>query len=294
MKIKCVIFCLAVTFFTFGVIVSSSGEDRNRNVDICVMSFNIRFISDKDTAEFSWDSRKEPIINMFEDVSPDVAGLQEIMTGSADYILSALSGEYDAFLQYRDGDGIVGKQGRSHIILWKRNKYKLVDHGRFWLSETPDCPSKGWDASQLRFSQWVKLKDNESGKEFYLLNTHIDHKGKQAKENGCDLNVSMLQEIAGEKSTVFVVGDMNIQRHKSNGYYLDPYYIWMSSARDDAEITCERPSFSGFGYPEKNPAWLDHIFYRHASASRFDVIDDRNYGVEYISDHYPIICEFKF
>ena len=276
MKNKYVIFCFTAVFFTFGVIATSFGEDRNRNVDVCVMSFNIRFISDKDTAEFSWDSRKEPIINMFEDVSPDVAGLQEVMTGSADYILSALSGEYDAFQQYRDGE------------------YKLIDHGRFWLSENPDSPSKGWDASQVRFSQWVKLKDNESGKEFYFLNTHIDHKGKQAKVNGCDLNVSMLQEIAGEKSTVFVVGDMNIQRHKSNGYYLDPYYIWMSSARDDAEITCERPSFSGFGSPEKNPGWLDHIFYRHARACRFDVIDGRNYGVEYISDHYPIICEFKF
>ncbi|MGM9786491.1 MAG: endonuclease/exonuclease/phosphatase family protein [Candidatus Cryptobacteroides sp.] len=262
-----------------------------RKSEIKLMSYNIRFITPDDQGVYSWESRKEPNIKMLRDVSPDVVGFQETMNGISEYLIENLP-DYDCFLRYRDGE--PDKHGRNQMIMWKRDRFDLLDSGRFWLSPTPDKVSKSWDANHVRHTIYVKLRDKASGREFWYFDTHLDHKSKTAKQEGVKLNVEMMKKIAGDDAVVFISGDMNIQRAKSNGYYLDPYYEWMDSAVEVAPRTCTRPTFNGFEYEGKNPGRLDHIFFRNAKAMKFDVIDSEGYGVKYISDHYPITCVFKF
>lgn len=271
--------------------ICAQGRDARKRTELKLMSYNIRFITPDDQGVYSWDQRKEANIAMFNDIKPDVVGLQEPMNGINEYLLENLPG-YDHYLVYRDGQ--PDKHGRSQMILWKKDAYDLLDKGMYYLSDTPDSISKSWDANHVRYTLYVKLRDRRTGEEFWYFDTHLDHRGPLAKQNGVKLNVEMMKKIAGENAVVFISGDMNIQRRKSNGWYLDPYYEWMSSAVETALQSCDRPTFNGFGYEGKNPGWLDHIFYRNARAVNFDVIDSEEYGVRYISDHYPITCVFRF
>lgn len=273
---------------TLALCLSATSADAAK---LRLMSYNIRFISPEDKGEFSWESRKAANIAMFNDVDPDVFGLQEPMWGISEYLFDNLPA-YDHYLAYRDPEG--GKNGRCQIIFWKKDKYDLLDKGMFYLSETPETYSRSWDSSQVRYTVYVKLRDRRTGDEFWYFDTHLDHRGPIAKQNGAKVNVEKMKELAGEDAVVFISGDMNIQREKSNGSWLDPYFEWMSWARSSARKTCDRYTFNGFGHEGKNAGWLDHILFRNAKALRYDVIDSDGYGVKYISDHYPIICDFKF
>lgn len=267
------------------------GKGKHPKTAVRIASYNIRFLSPDDKGEFSWEGRKEANIAMMKDVSPDVIGFQEPMKGIYEYLIDNLSG-YDSYIAWRDGR--PGKYGRCQIIMWKKGRYELLDKGMFYLSDTPGSVSKSWDATHIRYTMYVKLRDIGTGAEFWFFNTHLDHRSQTARQNGVKLNVEMMKKIAGEDATVFIAGDMNISRRKDNGWYLDPYYEWMYSAVEMAPRTCDRPTFNGFGYEGKKPGWLDHIFYRNCKAMKFEVIDSEDYGVKYISDHYPIVGTFKF
>ena len=65
----------------------------------------------------------------------------------------------------------------------------------FWLSESPEMASRGWDAALNRIVTWVHLQDRKSGKEFFHFNTHFDHKGREARENSARLILDKIKEI---------------------------------------------------------------------------------------------------
>ncbi len=239
-----------LAILTMAICLSTISADAAK---LRLMSYNIRFITPVDKGEFAWESRKEANIAMFKDVNPDVFGLQETMWGISEYLFDNLP-EYEHYLVYRDPEG--GKDGRCQIIFWKKNKYDLLDKGMFYLSDTPYRCSLSWDASQARFTLYVKLRDRKTGDEFWYFDTHLDHRGPLAKQNGVKLNVEKMKELVGEDAVVFISGDMNIQREKSNGDWLNPYFEWMSWARSEARKTCDRYTFNGFAYEGKNPGWL--------------------------------------
>lgn len=258
-------------------------------MELKLMSYNIRFVNSKDTGVYAWKSRREANIKMFKKVKPDVFGIQEPTPEAISYLKKHL-------LQY-DSYGRCGKKVTDRVptIFWLRDRFELLDCGHFWVSDTPEVISKGWDAMHYRPTSWVKLRECATGKEFYYFNTHLDHKGSEAKKNGVRVNVEQMQKIAGNDAVVFISGDMNIQRHKNNGYFLNPYYDWMKGARESARHSTAAPTFNGFKDEKKKAAYLDYIFYRgnDVKARRFKVCDEKGYGVKYISDHYPIVCEFK-
>ena len=116
-----------------------------------------------------------------------------------------------------------------------------------------------------------------------------------ARVKSANLNVARMKELAGEDATVFITGDMNCSyaADDASREALTPYYQWMSAARDIAPAG-DAYSFNHYGSgtatPKRN---LDHIFYRDATAVSFRTITD-NYGVPYISDHYPILLTVLF
>ena len=71
-----------------------------------------------------------------------------------------------------------------------------------------------------------------------------------------------------------------------------PYFKWLKSACEEAPLTDPRPTYHGFG--KAKPLHIDHIFYRCAEPLRYQLLDSTGYGVQYLSDHYPIVCTFRF
>ena len=140
------------------------------------MSSNIRFNSEQDLGDTSWDARKQPYVNMIRDTKPDVIGMQE--PRDAQYAdLERLLPEYDRF-RLLPNNQITRKQAASGMILWLKERFQCLDSGYFWLGPTPNEPCLPWDATDkyhYRMAIWVKLLDNISGKEVYFFSTHLPY-----------------------------------------------------------------------------------------------------------------------
>ena len=104
--------------------------------------------------------------------------------------------------------------------------------------------------------------------------------------------MDMMQEEAGEKAPVFLVGDMNATylEDDERRWGLQPYYYWMKDARLTAPDTDDAITFNAFGKMQiTRRHMLDYIFYRNADVLRFEVFNEPLWGVPYISDHYPVM-----
>ena len=271
--------------------VPLSARKTQKEAAVTCMSFNIRFITSKDQGERAWTVRRDAIINMFDDIRPDVVGIQEQSKESVDWLMENLP-DYEFYVPDYE-EGITLPKGFSMVILWNKDRFEVKDCGRFFLSDTPDEVSKGWDSNHYRNTAWVLLKDRQTGRKFYCFDTHLDHRGPLAKENGVLTNVEMVRKIAGKRSSVILMGDMNMVRSGQQGLFLDPFYDYMQSAGDTALEIDRAKTFNGYNEDSSTHRLLDYIFYRNAEADKFDVIDSPDYGVRFISDHYPIMTYFR-
>ena len=278
-------------FFRFVVVltialaaISCSKEQTN---SIKVISYNVR-CSGGD-GENHWDKRKHASLNMINDEKPTIFGLQEANPDQMQYLVENLP-QYGHIGVGRE-DGV--SRGEHMAIFYLKEEVELLDGGTFWLSETPDTPSKGWDAACKRTCTWTKLKMKKTGTEFAYLNTHLDHVGKEAQREGLALIVRRAEDIVPQGMTAFVTADFNAL---TSDPIFEPLKADMKDAREEAPVTDHRGTFNGWNVANTaNPnCVIDHIFFRGAEAHTFKVLCDKNYGAPYISDHYPVVMEATF
>ena len=255
----------------------------NRTSEIKVMSYNIRLSSGTEKADsiYHWQHRKEASLNLMHEENPTVFGLQEACPDQMDYMVENLP-EYGYIGVGRDD----GKRKGEHMsIFYLKDEVELIDGGTFWLSETPDQVSKGWDAACFRTCTWAVLKKKDTGKKFVYLNTHLDHKGKVAREESIKLIVARAEQITGGKLPVFITADFNSPT--SNAIF-KPMQEAMLDARVEAPVTDDRGTLNCWGTTPPGVV-IDHVFYRGAEAQKFEVLRDKDYGAPYVSDHYPVM-----
>lgn len=265
-----------------------------------VMSFNILYDDpDNNLGDHNWRSRRGAVLTMVDREKPDVMCLQEPMWNQVYWLAEKLTA-YDFVNQNVNGNDNAA--GLHNAIFFKKDKYTLVDYGHYWLCALPNSAGLPWNTKdeQRRVTIWAHLKDNQTKAHFYVCSTHMNLGDEDvdldARERSARLNVEMMGDIAGQDTTVVICGDMNasyaVSDRKREG--LTPYYDWMTSARDEAAETDTKFSFNQFEADKANERWnLDHIFVRKATPLKFRTLDG-DYGVDYISDHYPIISTIKF
>jgi endonuclease/exonuclease/phosphatase family metal-dependent hydrolase len=168
-----------------------------------------------------------------------------------------------------------------------KDKYKLLQSGTFWLSETPEQVSKGWDADCFRTATWVQLQEIKTKKEFYFFNTHFDHKGEISRKESAKLVAEKIKEIAVKKANIIFGGDLN---SAITDEIFNPLKKELNIARECSPITDNKGTFNGFGSAPTSIV-LDHFLCKNVVCKSFRTLDD-DYGAPYISDHYPI--EFVF
>lgn len=290
-------------YLLYGIVLSALGcssssddgvapGDGGSSNTLKVMSFNIRCVTSSDTGDQAWDVRKAGCIKMITSIQPDVIGMQEPRTAQRTYLKENLS-DYEML----ETPGTGTSKGGNSVLLYRKSRFTCLDWGYYFLSDTPDVPSVAWEAAQWHTTVWAHLKEVGSGKDFWFFTTHMPAYASNvsARVKSANLNVAKMKELAGEDATVFITGDMNCSyaADDASREALTPYYQWMSAARDIAPAG-DAYSFNNYGSgtatPKRN---LDHIFYRDATAVSFRTITD-NYGVPYISDHYPILLTALF
>jgi len=257
-----------------------------------VISYNIRYGKAND-GENSWDNRKAATIEMLKDKQPDVFGVQEAYYFQIDYITENCP-QYKSFgigreCNPHDSNVSLEKRGEHMSIFYNTRKVEFIDGGTYWLSETPDVCSKGWDAQCKRTATWTLLKLKDSGKKFFYVNTHLDHVGKIAQKNGLALIVDKIASMNPEGLPMILTGDFNV--FPDDEVLTDLNKI-MLNARDNAVDSDNTASFNGWGTSEKI---IDYIYYSgFKSCQNFKVISRQYAGVPFISDHYPIIANLIF
>lgn len=249
--------------------------------DLKIISFNIRYNSwENIDGENGWPNRKGAVAKMILEEQPAAIGLQEALIDQLQYLDTVLT-HYRRIGVGRDD----GKEaGEFMAIYYDTSRLELLSHRTRWLSETPDVPTKGWDAACYRTVTIACFRDRQSGKEFQYLNTHLDHVGQTARAEGVKLIVNSLKESSiADNIPVIVGGDMNSTIEDK--IFQSFYGVNMKPARELTKKTSHVDTYNAYG--KEKSALIDHFFVRNVKVKQFRTLDG-NYGVPYISDHYPI------
>ena len=276
-------------------IILVDGRDYN---ELSVISFNIRVVGGLSELinPNSWSRRKSATPAMIKDQCPDIFGVQEALSDQLTYVGDNLPNYSYVGVGREDGTEISEitnseDSGEIMAIFYNTSEIKLLEWGTYWLSETPDEPSKGWDAGYKRTMTWAKMQMIYSGKKFFYVNTHLDSDGPLARKNGLKLILDKIAEKNTDNLPVVLTGDFNIIPTDSVlGVLVDAE---MLDARTTAEETDELATFNGFGEEEERV--IDYIYYRgFSSCPEYETIVKQYANVQYISDHYPIVARLMF
>ena len=223
---------------------------------LVIGTYNIRLYltSDEEKGEL-WKPRCKVMCDQMNFEQPDAFGGQEVLYGQMQDMLEMLDG-YDAIGRARDD----GKDtGEFSPIFYKKDKLRLLDTGTFWLSETPEQVSFGWDAACRRVCTWGKFKTRKGGFTFYMFNLHMDHIGVVARREGAKLVVERIRSIAKGAPEV-LTGDFN---HDQND---EVYSTFSKSGILNDSYTharlrfAENGTFVDFDPDLKTESRIDHIF----------------------------------
>ena len=256
--------------------------------NISVMTFNIRLSTDSDK-ENSWDNRKTEAVALMDYYHPDILGVQEALPQQMNDIKNGLKHYGFAGVGRDDGKN----KGEYSAVFYNSQKFKVLKSGTFWLSETPEMPSKGWDAAYNRICSYALFKNKENGKKFWAFNVHFDHVGNTARIKSSELILNKIKTFNTENLPVVLTGDFNLTDDS------EPIKI-LSQSLNDTFYHSEKPhygpkgTFQAFDIQTPPKERIDYIFVKDFKVLSNRTINDRRENLLYTSDHFPVLAELEF
>ena len=248
---------------------------------ITVVNANVRGFDQDDKGNIHWFVRAPLLVKTLEKAAPDILGMQEVAKVQYTYLKKSLKG-YDSEILYSDDGAFSG----SNPIFYNTGKFDLVDKGSFWVSETPQEMSRGWDATCYRVCTFVVLSQKSDGKHFALFNTHLDHVGQQARINGIKMIVERMKQY-GDIPCI-LMGDMNFAVESGTAYRTALTYF--DNAKYCTTDSDDGPTWHGIGWNTSYSSEIDDFFFISKTGidvKQYRILRDSYDGV-YPSDHYPI------
>lgn len=273
-----------VFLFLYLAVLSMANAQKNQPINI--ISYNIRLNVASDGIN-AWPNRKDNVKALVKFYDTDILCVQEALPEQFDELLA--NTDFDVVGVGRD-DG--KRKGEFSAIYFNKKRFVKKDGGTFWLSPTPDVPSKGWDAALNRICSWVKLYDRSNKKEFIVFNTHYDHIGVQARIESAKLIKQKIQQIAPTLPVVFT-GDLNVTPET------EAIATIKSFLTDSKEVSIEPPygptgTFNAFKWDSPLKDKIDYIFVnKEFKVQKFAVLSDSK-DQRYYSDHLPVFAKLFF
>lgn len=293
-KVLFIFFLVTVVFWGCGHADTSTLQDKSTENIISdtlnIATYNIRFKGLRDKS-YLWKDRRDGIADIIKKYDFDVFGVQELR-----------------YLQYRDFKRLLpgyksydvgrynGFLGEKVAIYYKESRFEIEQKGRYWLSDTPAKPGKGWDASERRVLVYVRMKDKHTGKRFYFLTTHLDAVGSISRlESAKLINILISKITEGEEIPCFLVADMNspdtdpaMEQLRNN--LNDSYYYVNPDLRCGPEGT-----YTGFdtGRDMNESVRDDYVYYKGDVELLNYVAIDTIINGNYPSDHLPVMVQVK-
>ena len=248
---------------------------------VTIMSANVRCLTPLDLGEKSWFYRADLFVQRIAQEMPGIIGFQEVTGWQYDYLTECLAA-FDSVIEYRDES--IASEGCP--VFYSRDLYTLVDKGSFWLSETPEVMSKDWGAACYRICSYVILTDRQSGKDFVVFNTHLDHVSDEARINGIAVVLDKIQDFGGLPSVI--MGDLNALEDSETYRAVTEHF---ADAYHTAEQVVGNVTYQNWGTEGRR---IDYFMLSPDSFEvlRCQVVDPVADGT-YISDHSPLLVEFQ-
>lgn len=276
--------------FAIVAIVMLQSCNESKPLELNVMTFNIRLDNAGDSLN-NWQYRKDVAAEVIKKYDADIVGTQEVLPNQMQDLKDRLP-EYTALGVGRD-DG--ANKGEFSALFYKKDKFKEIESGTFWLSETPEVPGvKGWDAAYPRVATWAFLEEVGTQKRIFAINTHLDHVGVQARINGVTLMLKKAHEIAGDLP-VILTGDFNAEPNSDVIKHVvsEKTANNLASTRELAKVKKDATgTFHDFGKIEMDKReYIDYIFVsKGTEVLEYEVAEDK-IGDVYISDHNPVYAK---
>ena len=194
------------------------------------------------------------------------------------------------------------KSGECSPVFYKKEKFNLLESGNFWLSETDNKPSVGWDAALPRICTWGKFQIKDNGTCFWYFNLHMDHIGKKARFESSKLVIAKIKSLAGN-DPVILTGDFNSDQ-TSDGYKLISGSGILKDSYEIAQIRyATNGTFNNFNPQQKTDTRIDHVFVsKDFRVMRYGILTDQywiqlasgSFEARLPSDHYPVKVQLIF
>jgi len=306
---------IATQPYTFTIPLKLVGLPVAANHRIKVSSFNVRNDNTSDASSGNgWVNRLPVIANMILFHNFDIIGTQECKNNQVLGLRDSLARFNYAYIGR--GRGTNPTDDEFSAIFYKSDRFTLINSGNFWLSQTPDVPSIGWDAALNRICTWGYFEEKTTGFNFYAFNLHLDHKGTKSRKYGSELVMKKIRDIAGGQPT-FLTGDFNVDQH-SEGYAVITSMCSMYDSFLMAPIVYNPTgTINSFSVTNTTTQRIDHVFItQHFTPLRYGVLTDHywnNATGNYLpptnfpndilvqeattrlpSDHYPVMVELKY
>lgn len=252
-----------------------------------VMTFNIRYNEPRDGVN-AWPNRKQKVVDVIRFHKADLVGVQEAQIGQ----LEDLEKRLPSFAWCGVGRTDGKRDGEFSAILYRKERFRLLECKTIWLSETPDTAgSKGWDAAFPRIVTWAKFRDSVSKKTFYHFNTHFDHLGLKARFESAKMIIGQIRNASGGTQSI-LTGDLNV-KDDTEAYKT---LVAPESGLRDARYVSLNGHFGGTstfnGFKEMQPAMkIDYIFVTSGiTVFEHGILSD-NWDGLWASDHLPVLAE---
>jgi endonuclease/exonuclease/phosphatase family metal-dependent hydrolase len=254
---------------------------------IRIITYNIRVSLPEDGIN-AWPNRKNQVVALLRFHQPDIFGLQEALIDQIEDIHSKLPIMKWVGIGRDDGK----ESGEYSPIFYDSEKFIALKEGWFWLSETPDKPGLGWDATCNRTCTWLLLNEIKSNQRFMVFNTHFDHIGVKARLESARLILQKIKDLNTDNLPVILTGDFNMTPDQ------EPISVLTTELIDSKSISKEPPygptgTFNGFKFDSPLNSRFDYIFVStNINVNQYAVITDSK-DLTYPSDHLPVFCEFR-
>jgi endonuclease/exonuclease/phosphatase family metal-dependent hydrolase len=256
---------------------------------LVALTYNIRFDNPADGPD-AWPLRRDHLAAQLRFYKPDVFGIQEGLHRQVEYLIEQLP----AFQRVGGGRDDGKEAGEYSALYFRKARFGLLESGTFWLSETPDLPSKGWDAALPRICTYAHLYDSLANKKIWVFNTHFDHIGETARLRSAELIISKIKEFNKQNEPIVLMGDFNSEP-------TEPPAKLLSRALIDTRAASEEPSFgpegtfNAFKFNEPVTRLIDYIFINGSGmkVKQHAVLSDSR-DCHYPSDHLPVLARMEY
>lgn len=273
MKKISVLFCLLL------LVLTASAQDYR------VVSYNIRYNNSADGAD-AWPMRRTDMANFLFEKKLDIIALQEVLKDQVDYLVNKAD-DYDYYGVGRE-DG--KERGEYCPIFYNKKKFELLSANTYWLSPTPERPSKGWDAACERLVTVIHLRDKKSTKDFVVMNTHWDHEGKIARSNSARLIADWVKEERKKGNVVLLLGDFNVNPNEGA---FNPLRFVMTDTCPADQLS--NPTFNAFQMTVTSEQHIDYIWCSKNDwfYSKYEILKPTTAAGRQLSDHFPVFLSLR-